>query len=295
MAKNLPFTVRGRTGKFMEKAIEAFVSYLHDVKNVSGNTELSYRRDLEKFGRYMEEKGLTDIAQVRKEDIGDFLKALEAQNLKAATISRNIASIKAFYLYLEQEKLVEENCAQELRAPRVEKRLPGIITAEEAARLVEQPAGKSPKEIRDRAMLELLCATGIRVTELVTLKLADLDMQRRCILCRDSSKARRIPFGEGAERALKRYLEEGRPALLSYEPREELFLNCSGRPMSRQGFWKLLKTYAKQAGIGSEITPHTLRHTLAAHLMKSGANPRSIQEIMGYADVRQAYIPAKRL
>lgn len=276
----------------MEKTIDAFMDYLRSARKASVNTEMSYRRDLNKFRHYLELLGIDSPEQIGEKEVRDFLKTLEIQNLKPATISRNIASIKAFFHFLYKEHLITEDFTKKLHAPRVEKQLPGILTVEEASRLLDQPSGDSPKGIRDKAMLELLYATGIRVTELITLKLSDVNAQMGFITCRDSGKERMIPFGSKAKDALSRYLEEARGALAQDPSVEELFVNCSGQPMSRQGFWKLIKNYARQAGISSEITPHTLRHSFAAHLVENGADLRSVQEMLGHSDISTTQVYA---
>ncbi len=252
----------------MEKEIDAFISYLHSIKNASYNTELSYHRDLNKFRKYMEARGIVGVDQIKEENLSDYIASLECQQLKAATISRNIASIKAFYQYLYKEGLVHENFGNRLRAPRVEKKLPDVITMEETVALLMQPTANTPKEIRDRSMLSLLYATGIRVTELMTLKLGDVDLQEHCLVCRDGERTRRIPFDSETGALLELYLKSSRPALVQESQEETLFVNCSGNPMSRQGFWKLIKNYARQAGIQSEITLQTLRHSLAVHMVQ---------------------------
>ena len=269
----------------MEKLIQDFVEYLHNVKNTSDNTILSYKRDLLKWVDYMGTLGIDRIEAVREEDLHNFIKYLETKKFKTSTISRNIASIKAFYHYLYKEGLVKEDISQSLHAPKVEKKLPDIMTMEEAVKLVEQPSGDKPKELRDRAMLELLYATGIRVSELVRLKQSDINFNLGCVICKEGSKERMIPFGNTAKKTLQRYLEKGRDALLVNYGVEELFVNCSGQAMSRQGFWKIIKYYARLAGIEAEITPHTLRHSFAAHLVENGADLRSVQEMMGHSDI----------
>lgn len=274
----------------MEKAIDAFISYLHNVKRTSENTEMSYRRDLNKLRGFLSERGIEEVSAIGEEELLLFVKELEEKQFKAATISRHIASIKAFYHFLCKEQLVSEDIAQNLHAPKIEKKLPEIMTMDEAANLLEQPAGDSPKELRDKAMLELLYATGIRVTELITLKLTDINLKLGYIVCRDGSRERMIPFGNKARTALQHYLEAGREALLQDHETDVLFVNCSGQPMSRQGFWKLIKAYARQAGIQSEITPHTLRHSFAAHLVENGADLRSVQEMMGHSDISTTQI-----
>lgn len=276
----------------MEKEISAFITYLHNVKNTSGNTEMSYRRDLEKVQHFMEDRGIKETKAVTAQDLSDYVKYLEENKFAAATVSRNIASLKAFYHYLLQEGMVEEDITDKLKAPKIEKKAPEIMSPEEVVRLLEQPSGDSPKEIRDKAMLELLYATGIRVTELITLTLADVNMQMNFILCRDRNKERIIPFGAAAKNAMARYLNGTREEMLENKTSDVLFANCSGQPMSRQGFWKLIKHYAKKADIQADITPHTLRHSFAAHLVENGADLRSVQEMLGHSDISTTQIYA---
>lgn len=276
----------------MEKEITAFMTYLHNVKNTSENTEMSYKRDLGKVQQFMGSRGITQVQEVSSEDLSDYVKYLEDHKFAAATVSRNIASIKAFYHFMMQESMVQEDLSEQLKAPKIEKKAPEIMSPEEVVRLLEQPSGETHKEIRDKAMLELLYATGIRVTELITLTLSDVNMQMGVILCRDRNKERIIPFGTAARDALSRYLDGTRDAMLENKASEVLFVNCSGQPMSRQGFWKLIKYYAKKAGIKADITPHTLRHSFAAHLVENGADLRSVQEMLGHSDISTTQIYA---
>ena len=270
----------------VEDQIQAFIDYLHNVKHTSENTELSYHRDLNKVKAYLEEQGITDIKKVTSTTLNSYVLYMEKN-------SRNIASLKAFYHYLYREGIVSEDAAEQLRAPKIEKKMPEILSMDEVVRLLEQPPGDPPKEIRDKAMLELLYATGIRVTELITLKTADVNLQMGFIICKDSNKERVIPFGNAAKIALIRYLEGTRAAMISDPDSEYLFANCSGQPMSRQGFWKLIKYYAKKAGIVEDITPHTLRHSFAAHLVENGADLRSVQEMLGHSDISTTQIYAQ--
>ena len=218
----------------MEKEINAFITYLHNVKNTSNNTELSYKRDLEKVKQFMASRGIAEAKDVSAKDLSDYVKYLEDNRFAAATVSRNIASLKAFYHFMVEEGLVAEDISEKLKAPKIEKKLPSIMSPDEVVRLLEQPSGDSPKEIRDKAMLELLYATGIRVTELITLKVSDVNMQMNFILCKDRNKERIIPFGAAAKNALTRYLDGTREAMLENKSSDVLFANCSGQPISRQ-------------------------------------------------------------
>ncbi len=284
-------TQRGVSG-YMEKEIKAFIAYLHNVKNTSANTEMSYKRDLEKVQHFMADRGVHETAAISEPDLEDYVKYLEDNKFAAATVSRNIASLKAFYHYMVQEGIVGEDLSEPLKAPKIEKKIPEIMSPDEVVRLLEQPSGDSPKEVRDKAMLELLYATGIRVTELITLKISDVNMQMNFILCRDRNKERIIPFGMEAKNALTRYLDGTRDEMLENKSSDVLFANCSGQPMSRQGFWKLIKFYAKKADIKADITPHTLRHSFAAHLVENGADLRSVQEMLGHSDISTTQIYA---
>lgn len=276
----------------MENYIEGFITYLHNVKKMSQNTELSYRRDLKKVVDYLNKLGVTDIKNVTSDMLSGYVDYMGENNFSAATISRNIASLKAFYHYLVKEGIVLIDAADKLHAPKIEKKIPEILSMDDVVKLLEQPSGESSKEIRDKAMLELLYATGIRVTELITLKTADVNLNMGYITCKDSNKERVIPFGAEAKKALNRYLNETRQAMLSDPNSPYLFANCSGQPMSRQGFWKLIKYYAKKAGITADITPHTLRHSFAAHLVENGADLRSVQEMLGHSDISTTQIYA---
>ena len=262
------------------------------MKKTSENTELSYRRDLFKVQVFMENRGIGNVKDITKDDLDAYVKNMEDKNFAAATVSRNIASLKAFYHYLVKEEIVSADIAEELKAPKIEKKIPEILTMDEVVRLLNQPKGDSPKEIRDKAMLELLYATGIRVTELISLKVSDVNLKMGYILCRDSNKERIIPFGREAKNALVKYLDKTREAMLENSNSDVLFCNCSGQAMSRQGFWKLIKYYAKKADIKSEITPHTLRHSFAAHLVENGADLRSVQEMLGHSDISTTQIYA---
>lgn len=276
----------------MEQAIEQFITYLHNIKNTSTNTELSYRRDLKKVITFLQAKGLTELVDIKGTDLQEYIASMNEQHFAATTVSRNIASIKAFFHFLCQEEIIEKDISNDLKAPKIEKKMPEILTTEEVVKLLEQPSGDSPKEIRDKAMLELLYATGIRVTELITLKVSEVNLPMGFIVCKDAHKERVIPFGMAAKNALVKYLTEARSQMVEDKSSDILFANCSGSTMSRQGFWKLIKYYSKKAGITADITPHTLRHSFAAHLVENGADLRSVQEMLGHSDISTTQIYA---
>jgi integrase/recombinase XerD len=269
---------------------EDFVRYLHEVKKTSENTELSYERDLRKMKKYLEEKDVFEVERMTEEHLVSYIRELTESGRKPATISRSIASIKAYFNYLLQRGMISKDVSCQLKAPHIDKKLPGVLSAEETIRLLEQPNGNTPKELRDKAMLELLYATGIRVSELIALKLSDVNLTMDYIICTDAHKERIIPFGEVARRAVHEYLEKGRIKLISDENSEILFTNCSGQAMSRQGFWKLIKYYGNKAEIEADITPHTLRHSFAAHLVNNGADLKAVQEMLGHSDISTTQI-----
>lgn len=267
-----------------------FIDYLKEKKNASESTVSSYRCDLKKLERYLKEHGIEDVQSVTPTNLNSYVLYLEKQGLSTATVSRNVASMKAYFHYAYYNRKIEKDPTETIKAPHIEKKAPGILSMEETIRLLEQPSGSTPKEQRDRAMLELLYATGVRVTELISMKLTDIHLSMNYIICRDGEKERVIPFGENARKAIERYLSDGREALLKGAESEYLFVNCSGKVMSRQGFWKLVKRYAQKAGIVADITPHTLRHSFAAHLVQNGADLKSVQEMLGHSDIATTQI-----
>lgn len=276
----------------MIEEIGSFIQYLHEVKHTSKNTEISYQRDLLKLSSFLEDQGIKDVKKVTKTSLNSYILHLEQEGRATTTISRNIASMKAFFHYEFKMGGIKKDPAELLHAPKIEKKLPEILSVSDMNHLLMQPSGQNPKELRDKAMLELLYATGIRVTELINLKLGDVNMQLGYICCSDGHKTRMVPFGKVAKAALTEYLEKGRSALVKDEKEERLFTNCSGRAMSRQGFWKLIKYYGGKAGIEMDITPHTLRHTFAAHLIENGADIHAVQEMLGHSDIATTQIYA---
>ena len=262
-----------------------FIDYLKETKNASASTVSSYQRDLKKLETYLTEHGISDVEHVTSTNFYSYVLYLEKQGLSTATVSRNVASMKAFFHYVYYKRRIDSDPTETIKAPHIEKRVPGILSMEETVQLLEQPSGTSPKELRDRAMLELLYATGMRVSELISLKMTDLNLILNYVVCSDGEKERVIPFGDNARQALERYLKSGRAQLLKDIDSGYLFVNCSGNVMSRQGFWKLIKQYAAKAGIVADITPHTLRHSFAAHLVQNGADLKAVQEMLGHSDI----------
>ena len=276
----------------METTLIEFIDYLHNVKRASVNTELSYKRDLTKLTRFLSSKGISHVEDVTETDLSSYVLELERKNFTAATVSRSIASMKAFFHFANRKGKVAYSPAENLRAPKIEKKIPTIMTTTDVIKLLEAPDGSAPKDLRDRAMLELLYATGIRVSELISLKTTDVNLAMGYIDCHDATKDRVIPFGAEARSALVNYLSGARQAMIMDDDEDALFVNCSGVPMSRQGFWKLIKHYAKKAGIDVDITPHTLRHSFAAHLVENGADLHAVQEMLGHSDISTTQVYA---
>ncbi|MGN0397773.1 MAG: tyrosine-type recombinase/integrase [Candidatus Fimimorpha sp.] len=244
--------------------IKKFLLYLKEQKKVSHNTELSYERDLRYFTAYLNQEGIMEWRKVTATAVQSYMIFLEKEGKSAATISRMFAALRAFFYYALCEHIVEEDPTRLIHHPKVEKKQTEIMTEEEIERLLRQPSKRTPKELRDRAILQLLYATDLKVTEIISLKISDLNMTFHYITSRQ--RKRSIPFDLGVKEALNCYLIEARPQLVKEEGEPYLFLSCLGKPMSRQGVWKLLKAYAREAGISKEITSRTLRYSFEASL-----------------------------
>lgn len=269
----------------MRGEVDRFEQYLREVKQASENTVQSYRRDLMQMITYLEEKEIREAAKVTKTSLHGYILHMEEQGKAATTISRMMAAMKAFFNYECMQARIRRNPAESLHAPKVEKKAPVILSVDQVSALLAQPSGQTPKEIRDKAMLALLYATGIRVSELIGIQMEDINMNIGFLVCRDGERERTIPFGRSAKAALEEYLEHARNELLRGRKSDYFFVNCTGGAMSRQGFWKIIKYYGEKAGIEEDITPHTLRHSFAAHLIARGADMRAVQTILGHSDM----------
>lgn len=274
----------------MEKTVGDFISWLHETKNTSKNTEVSYERDLKKLVRYLQMQKVQDFSEVTDTDLQGYLNEIQREKLASSTISRNIASMRALFHYLYKTDKVKDDPTGNLRTPKIEKKIPDILTVEEVDRLLKQPNLNTPKGIRDNAMMELMYATGMRVSELIHLKLSDVNLQLGYVICHETEKERIIPIGNVSRNAVLQYMEYSRGFFVKNEQETALFTNCSGKAMSRQGFWKVLKGYVADAGIHRDITPHTLRHSFAVHMLQNGADVKSVQEMLGHSDVSSTQI-----
>ncbi len=277
----------------MEALVQKFVNFLERDKRLSANTLQSYRRDIEQYFIYLQEINLQSISNSNKTTVITYLLYLQKKGRATSTISRNLASIRSFYQYIAKNKLIDHDPTTELESPKVEKKLPQILSPEEVELLLEQPQCVDLKGYRDKAMLELLYATGIRVSELIQLDVQDLNIDLAYIRCNKGSRERMIPIGSMAISALKEYMSKSRSLLILHNDEKALFVNINGGRLTRQGFWKIIKQYKNQAQINKDITPHTLRHSFAAHLLENGADLRSIQEMLGHSDISSTQIYAQ--
>lgn len=269
----------------MERTVREFIADLHSTRKTSHNTEISYERDLKKLIAYLRERNVENMADVTELDLQGYLNEMERNRFASSSISRSTASIRALFQFLYKQGRIQKDPSEGLKPPRVEKKTPEILSVEDVDKLLRQPNPGTPKGMRDTAMLELLYATGMRVSELIHLTVQDVDLQLGYVICHDNGKERVIPIGNVSRKALIRYMERSRGCFVKSESETALFTNCSGRAMSRQGFWKVLKGYADEAGIQGDITPHTLRHSFAVHMLQNGADVRSVQEMLGHSDI----------
>ena len=273
----------------MEKQIKLFLEFLQEEKKLSDNTLQSYQRDILQYQEYVE-KNKINYAKAKQEDIKKYLEYLKEIGKKPSTASRNLASIRSFYQFLIRAKKAKHDPTQEIQSPKIEKRVPSILTSQEVELLLEQPKDVDLKGIRDKAMLEFAYATGMRVTEIISLDITDVNIDGASVICRTSAKQRNIPLGTMSLKALKEYIEQARPVLIKNENEQALFVNINGGRLTRQGFWKIIKYYKEQAHITKDITPHVLRHSFATHLLQNGADLKAIQTMLGHSDISSTQI-----
>ena len=273
----------------MKKQIKLFLEFLKQDKKLSDNTLQSYRRDIEQYENYVEENKINYL-KVSEEEILTYMEYLRDENKKESTISRSLASIRSFYQFLVRSKKIKKDPTIAIESPKVDKRKPNILTSQEVELLLEQPKDVDLKGTRDKAMLEFAYATGMRVTEMITLDIDDVKLEEGYVICRGKNKARNIPLGSMSLKALKEYIEDARPYLLKDEDETALFVNVNGTRLTRQGFWKIVKYYKEQAHITKDITPHVLRHSFATHLLQNGADLKAIQTMLGHSDISSTQV-----
>lgn len=279
----------------MNTYVKEYTSFMTDIRHKSLNTVESYKRDVTQYISYLDGTGVTDISSTTKTTVLSYLLYLQKEGRASSTVSRTLASLRSYYLFMMQNDVVKSNPTSNLEAPHVEKKIPKILSGEEVELLLEQPKNCDNKGIRDKAMLELLYATGIRVSELINLDVSDVNVPMSFVRCKGGKKERIIPMGHQAKDALENYINNVRKYMVKDENETALFVNCSGARLSRQGFWKLIKYYQHIAGIETDITPHTLRHSFAAHLLENGADLHSIQEMMGHADISSTQVYSRMM
>ena len=273
----------------MEEQLNLFFGFLENDKKVSNNTLQSYKRDLKQFEKYIEEHG-EEYSKITDEDIKTYIKYMQEIGKKPSTISRGIASIRSFYQYETKNKKVEEDPTEGIQSPKIEKRVPNVLTSKEVALLLEQPKNVDLKGTRDKAMLEFAYATGMRVTEIISLNIDDINLEQGYATCKNGKKERTVPIGNMSLKALKDYIENARNIMIKDENEKALFVNVNGQRLTRQGFWKIIKYYKEQAHIEKDITPHVLRHSFATHLLQNGADLKSIQTMLGHSDILSTQI-----
>ncbi len=266
----------------MEQLIVDFIQYLENVKHASKNTLQAYQNDLKKLQLFLEKQNVHSVDKISETNLNSYILTLERDGLSPASVSRNIAAMKAFFLYLIKHRQLSLDPSERLRPPKVQKKTPQVLKTDRINQLLLQPDLNTRKGIRDKAILELLYATGIKVSELITLKLGDVNLTARYITCKEK-RERSIPLGKAAKEALEAYLAIRDKAFVRKDT-DFIFLNSTGTPLSRQGLWKILKAYAKMAGM-KEVSPNSLRHSFAAHMLENGADLGSIQEFLGHVDI----------
>ncbi len=273
----------------MEKQLTLFLEFLQNEKKASDNTLQSYRRDIIYYGKYLDSNKL-NYSRMEEEDIKKYLEYMQSEGKKPSTISRNLASIRSFYQFLIRSKKVKQDPTTHIQSPKIEKRTPSVLTSQEVELLLEQPKDVDLKGTRDKAMLEFAYATGMRVTEIISLNVSDVKLNDAYVICHSGSKQRNIPLGTMCLKALKEYIEEARPVLIHDEEEKALFVNVNGQRLTRQGFWKIVKYYKEQAHITKDITPHVLRHSFATHLLQNGAELKDIQVMLGHSDISSTQV-----
>ena len=276
----------------MDKQIKLFLEFLQNDKKLSDNTLQSYRRDILQFEKFLDANDI-NFSKATEENIEDYLKELQKEGKKTSTASRSLATIRSFYQYLLRTKKVKEDPTVSIQSPKIEKRVPSVLTSEEVELLLDQPKDVDLKGTRDKAMLEFAYATGMKVTEIIDLNIDDVNFDENTVLCSNGKKARIIPLGTLAEKALKEYVEDARPIMVKDETNKALFVNVNGDRLTRQGFWKIVKYYKEQAHIEKDITPHVLRHSFATHLLQNGADLKSIQAMLGHSNISSTQIYAQ--
>ena len=276
----------------MEKVMTEYLNFLKNTKKSSDNTIQAYKRDLNFFFEYLN-KNKIEYLNVEYDDIQKYIEELNNEGRKAASISRRLATLRSFYGYLLKKKLIKSIPTNKVNTPKVEKKVPMILTSDEVEILLSQPKSDDLKGIRDKAMLEFAYATGMKVSEIINLDLKDVNLVDSYVVCNEGYSKRVVPLGRISKEALVEYLDNSRPYLLKTDDEKPLFVNVMGNRLTRQGFWKIITQYQEQAHIEKEITPHVLRHSFATHLLQNGADMRAVQTMLGHTDIASTQVYMK--
>jgi integrase/recombinase XerD len=280
----------------MEQQLLAFLQHIGKKSNYSNNTTAAYKNDLGQFLKFLHNgrfAHITNWREITEEAVNEYVAYMMTnQTYAASTVARKVAAVKSFFNFLRARNLIDDNPAKEVDSPKVKKRLPQTLSTEEVEKLLAAPAQKqSPKNLRDAALLTVLYATGMRVTEVVSLSVADIDLDQRILSCPgDDSAVRQLPFDQETQQVLAAYLNDGRPKLVKEKSEQALFLNHRGQQLTRQGLWLIIKAYARQVGLNQAVTPHTLRHSFAAHKLNSGSDLQEVQKLLGHANISTTQI-----
>ncbi|MBK7896800.1 MAG: site-specific tyrosine recombinase/integron integrase [Candidatus Promineifilaceae bacterium] len=279
----------------MEEQLLAFLNFLQQEYNYSSNTIAAYKNDLGQFVSYLQDHNLNSAGSwknIGPEKINDYVDFMKDQPYASSSVARKVAAVKSFFNYLYSNHLIQENPTTDIDSPKVKKRLPKTLSSEEVERLLQAPSTKkSPKNLRDMALLNMLYSTGMRVTEVVSLQLEDVDIQNNVLYCPGKDdQVRELPFDQYTKVILENYMEEGRPFLVKDKDETAMFLNHRGQQLTRQGLWLIIKAYAKEADLSVAVTPHTLRHSFAAHKLNSGSDLQEVQKLLGHANISTTQI-----
>jgi integrase/recombinase XerD len=275
----------------MNELIQEFLNYITVERGLSRNTIEAYARDLRQFAAFLTLTGYDSLAEIHSHTLVEYLRKLQQESMKPSSVTRKLAAIRSFFQYMLRERHLKVDPSVTIDSLKTPQRLPKVLSEREIGRLLEQPGATTPAKLRDKAMLELLYATGVRVSELVSLKLGDINMDMGYIRCfGKGSKERIVPMGGAAQNALLDYLDRARPKIVKRAAEDTLFLNHHGRKMTRQGFWQIIQAAARRVEIKTVVTPHMLRHSFATHLLEHGADLRAVQEMLGHADISTTQI-----
>ncbi|BBF42125.1 site-specific recombinase XerD [Lachnospiraceae bacterium KM106-2] len=268
----------------MREITRGYIEHLVEIKGISKNTQISYNNDLNKFISFLDEQGIGSFKKVSEITVNGYILEMEREGRSAATVARNIVVLRSFFSYLLKQRKIEWDPMEKIKAPKVDKKDVMILSIEQVTELLDKPNTTMPRGMRDRALLELIYATGMKVSEIADVKVSDIDLERSIVYCTTDKKVRLVPFGSQAKEALVEYLSVGRKAILQDKDTDELFINRNGCPLSRQGIWKIIKSYGSEIGLENELTPQVLRYSVAVHMLENGASVKTVGEMLAFSD-----------